>query len=187
MARKIGISSSAFSHGGRRGALGASVWSPGVAPASRTEARFATVVSGCRLPEGDAALLTGPVDEPGGLSISAPGSRHADEQVAELDRIAVVLEADRTFGANAGQFGVVDHGLAVELDRDAVLAHRDLEPVPLAGAVVGVLGRHGGFADLGRELGVLVVGVDVARAHGLGPDVDLGFLVASKEDAAVAG
>ena len=49
-------------------------------------------------------------------------ARLLDVDVRELDRVAVVLEADRPAGGEAGELGVVDDGLAVEDDR---------QPVPL--------------------------------------------------------
>ena len=37
-----------------------------------------------------------------------------DEQVREIDRVAVVLEADRAAGGDAGELFLVDDRLAVE-------------------------------------------------------------------------
>src|SRR3954447_19111139 len=81
-----------------------------------------------------------------------PGSEFLDEQVGELERVAVMLEADRAAGREAGELRVVDDRLAVEDDRQPVPPERDHEPVPLAGGLVGLGLRDGAGADLGGHL-----------------------------------
>ena len=61
-----------------------------------------------------------------------------DEEVRELDRVAVVLEGDRAARRHAGQLGVLDHRLAVQDDRQPVALHGDDEAVPLAERLVGL-------------------------------------------------
>ena len=41
----------------------------------------------------------------------------AQKQIAELHRVAVVLQAERTCGRHSRQLGTVDHGFAVKHDR----------------------------------------------------------------------
>ena len=65
---------------------------------------------------------------------------------------AVVLQGDRAAGGDAGQLGVLDHRRAVQDDRQPVPLQRDLERVPLADRLVGLV--LGGDARRGRSAGI---------------------------------
>ena len=78
-------------------------------------------------------------------------ARFFDVNVPELHRVAVVLETDAAARGDAWELRVVDDGLAVQLDREAVALHRDEEAVPLAGPVVGADFRGRGGADRRRR------------------------------------
>src|SRR5687768_13362969 len=85
-----------------------------------------------------------------------------DEDVGELDRVAVVLQGDLPAGGNVGKLGVLDDRLPVEDDGQAVALHRDDEAVPLAERSVGLeLGRDAG-TNLGRLVRVRAVAVHLA-------------------------
>lgn len=62
----------------------------------------------------------------------------------------MVLEGERARCGEAGELGVVDHGLAVEDDREALAAERDFQGVPLADGMVGADFRGDAGADGGR-------------------------------------
>src|SRR5437764_151909 len=61
----------------------------------------------------------------------------ADIQVAELNRVAVMLQRDRPLLCDTRQFRVVNHQLAVEIDRQTIALHRDVEAIPLSERLVG--------------------------------------------------
>ena len=87
--------------------------------------------------------------------IDAPSFRKTysvlDPDVGEVDRAAVVLEADRAFGGNAGKLGVFDDTRAVERDGQAVALEGDHRAVPLAERFVGFGFRGDAGFDFGRH------------------------------------
>src|SRR5262249_7718688 len=107
------------------------------------------------------------------MGMSSPLLQLANEDVPELHRIPRVLQSDRPARRHARKLRVLDHVLAVEVDRNPVSLHRDLEPVPLARRLVRLLLRHHGRADRGVELRVGPVAVDFAGTRRPAADVDL--------------
>src|SRR5262249_32681080 len=61
-----------------------------------------------------------------------------DEQVRDLQRVAVVLKPDRAPGGEAGELFLVDDALAIQDHVQTVALEGDDEPVPLAGGAVGL-------------------------------------------------
>src|SRR5262249_45263828 len=98
---------------------------------------------------------------------------------------AVVLQGDRAGRRHAGELGVLDDRLAVELDPEAVALHGDLARGPLPAAPVPLLsGRYRGLDP--RRRGLLgAVAPRLAAADRPHPDVDLGVGLAAQVDAGV--
>jgi hypothetical protein len=82
------------------------------------------------------------------LALAFLAGQFANEDVPEIERVAVILQLDRTsridrFVALPVVFEdyVVDHELVVQLYGDVVAHHLDVERIPLAGGFVGANGR----------------------------------------------
>src|SRR5690606_13408826 len=110
----------------------------------------------------------------------------ADEDARELDRAVVVLEDERPARGNPWKMRVLDHALAVEIDRHAIDCKRDEGAVPAAGRVIGAQLRSRALANLRGRLRRPAIAVDLPRTDRMAPDVHLGALASAKEDAAIA-
>src|SRR5687768_13505400 len=85
--------------------------------------------------------LWGDDDRLGGRTATGPRSQHGgtckaellkllDINVGELNRIAVVLQRDRSAFGNTRQLSILQDSLIVEDDRETIAFHRNNESIP---------------------------------------------------------
>src|SRR5690606_22736878 len=91
------------------------------------------------------------------------------------------------FGSDAGEVRVLDDGLAVEDDGEAVALHGDLEAIPSADGRIGDFFRGHAGADFGGHLRIDAIAVHLARADRPAPHVHLALAATTEIDAAVTG
>lgn len=88
-----------------------------------------------------------------------------DEDVAELNAVAMVLEPDGAGGWNARELGRFDHLLTVEHDGHRLALHRDFKGVPLSQRSVGIADGDTRSADLLGQAAIGAIAVDFAGAE----------------------
>ena len=98
---------------------------------------------------------------------------------------AVVLQADGAALGDARQLGLVDNLDSVEHDRDPVTPDGNLESVPLAHGLVGLVAWSHARPDLRRHRFVHAVAVELTRPDGPALDVDLVFAGPAQENTTV--
>src|SRR5678815_1106891 len=110
----------------------------------------------------------------------------ANEDIRELDRVAVMLESDGSALWHVGQASALEHRLTIKIHSELVAFHRDDETIPLPDWLVGFdFWCHGRAHFCGNFL-VRAIAIDFSRTGGPAPDIYLAFAVASQVNAAIA-
>src|SRR5689334_22223803 len=109
-----------------------------------------------------------------------------DQQVRELNRVAVIFQSD---GGASGQIwrpGVLNHRLSIQHNREPIAAHRDDESIPFAERLVGLFPWCCSGTNGRRLVRIGAIAPNFAGTNGPAPDVRLSRANTSQADSGVS-
>ena len=98
----------------------------------------------------------------------------------------MTLQCDRALGGHAGQLRVVNHALAIQVNRESITHHADHHAIPLPNRLVSAHLRRACRAHRRRHRWIRAVAPHLARAARPTPDIHLALAVSAQVDTTVA-